>query len=248
MMGESMKGIIIMFLYVTSILLALSACGDLEPKGVLAQEADQVPAQTVQVEEVGEDVPELVISDLQFSENVFQDYKWYSYNILNHRVYPNFDVYVIQSKGVYYKLQIIDYYAKNDPSKSGVYNLRIEGQKNSNTQEVVVDASGCGAPTGGVAVECDADETYTLIDLSTQIITQMTAEDAVKTNAWDIGFKRTDVILNSSSIGLGNVTGALVYRNKDFFNAFGLPRYQRLTDAYVNGGELDSFNGVGRLK
>lgn len=112
---------------------------------------------------------------------------------------------------------------------------------------VQVDAFSCGTPTGGVTVQCDDIDTYTLLNLETLVISQKTIAEAQKLDDWDIGFKRTDVIINSRSFGRGDVDGALIFKNNDFFDDKGKPNYQKLMDAYTRGGELEAFERVGRL-
>lgn len=243
------------------ILMTLAACGDLEPKSQntlppssggasdgQTQSAVQDEDATDGVEDVDDTVvitgPEISASTLVFTDTLFSDYKWYSYNMLNHRVYPLFDVYAIRSgSGQYYKVQIIDYYSKTT-QEAGHYELRIQ-RPDGVVKTVSVAAVGCGDPIGGVVPECDEKNTYVFLNLDTNQVTHMTAEVAITKTDWDLGFKRTDVLLNSPSVGAGSTQGVLLYRNPDFFGAFGFAKYDLLMEAYIKGGEEQAFHDAG---
>lgn len=221
-------------------------CGDLESKSANNEGAvTDVDHSTVLETETGENEVVTKVDSLTFSDSYFTDNKWYFYSFWNgHRIYPLLDVLAIQSEGLYFKLQVINYY--NDENQSGYYRLRLQ-QGDSEIVEINVDAFGCGMPIGGITKVCDSKDLFTLVKLSTLEITEMNEADALQSDTWDIGFNRTDVILNSKSNGRGDVTAALVFRNKDLFDKNGKPDTSKLTEAMMNGAELTSFENVGRL-
>ncbi|MCO5113824.1 MAG: HmuY family protein [Bdellovibrionaceae bacterium] len=241
------------------ILMTFTACGELESKsnntlppssgGANGEQSATQNEDVTSAEDTDEMVvitgPEVLASTLVFTDTLFSDYKWYSYNMLNHRVYPLFDVYAIRSgsAGQYYKVQIIDYYSKTT-QEAGHYELRVQ-RPDGVVKTVSVAAVGCGDPIGGVVPECDEKNTYVFLNLDTNQVTHMTAEVAITKADWDLGFKRTDVLLNSPSAGAGSTQGAFLYRNPDFFGAFGFAKYDLLMEAYVNGGEEQAFHDAG---
>lgn len=250
--------------FFTSLLLifVLAACGDLEPKSKNNRvnttpasqsvgDSDSSDVEAGTNDDLGDDLAgdgEVILaSSLTFTDSLFSDYKWYAYNLLNHRVYPLFDVYAIRSgSGLLYKVQIIDYYSKVNHQQSGHYELRVQGPDGV-TQKLAVSAEGCGDPVGGVVPDCDQENSYAFISLDTQVVAKMTLEQAALNQDWDLGFKRTDVVMNAPSVGVGQTQGALLYRNENFFGAFGFANYSLLMDAYTQGGELKAFEDVGRL-
>lgn len=225
--------------------LALSGCGDLESKGTSSVgNTGTNNSSEVQTED-GDIENAILVSNLKFSDTFFEDHEWSYYSFWQgHRVYPLFDVFAIQSRGVYYKLQIIDYY--NEKNESGYYKLRLQGDSGE-IHELNLDAFGCGMPIGGVVNQCDTKDLFTLLNLKTLEITEMKKEDAYLNSGWDIGFHRRDIILNSQTEGVGDVRTALIYRNENFFDSDGEPNLQKLADALMTDGDLESFKKVGRL-
>lgn len=242
--------------------LAVTACGDLEPKakGIggsnngsanveQSTESDQeVVAEDDEVSGGAYQGPTLSASTLTFTDTLFSDYKWYSYDLLGgHRVHPIFDVYAIRSSsGEFYKVQIIDYYSKVNTQEAGYYELRLQ-RPDGTVKKLELAAVGCGDPLGGVIPDCDEKNLYTFLNLDTEEIVRMTAEQAILVPDWDLGFQRTTVLMNTPSVGVGSTQGALLYRNENFFGAFGFAKYDLLMQAYVGGGEEQAFNAVGRL-
>lgn len=265
-----MKNKILLSMLMGMTLVVMTGCGDLEPRSKDVSPAgtssdstsatdttasehdaatDEAQDETVAGQSDSEVVltgPAILASSLVFTDTLFGDYKWYSYNLLNHRVYPLFDVYAIRSNsGQYYKVQIIDYYSKTT-QEAAHYELRVQ-RPDGRVTKLHIAAVGCGDPIGGVVPECDEHNTYVFLNLDTEAVTHMSPEEAILVADWDLGFKRTDVLLNSPSVGVGQTQGALLYRNENFFGAFGFAKYDLLMDAYVKGGEEKAFNDAGYL-
>lgn len=233
-----------------------TACGDLQPKtkNPLTENANPAavePSTDVSDEQEDDgssgDVNFISFNSLKKDDQLFENNKWYSYNILNHRVYPLFDIYALKSNQEnFYKIQIIDYYADSESSQGGNYKLRMQDESEA-VQTVVIAATGCGDPIGGVSEVCEDGDVYTLISLDTLQITNAGLEEAFLRSDWDLAFHRTSIFVNSKGLGVGQTEVALLYSHDNFFNGFGIPRYERLLDAYVNGGLEDIFMSLGTV-
>ena len=48
--------------------------------------------------------------NLVFDESTEQRLEWYSYDLLVHRIIPDSEVYIVQDRGVFFKMQFVSYY------------------------------------------------------------------------------------------------------------------------------------------
>ena len=55
--------------------------------------------------------------DLVFDESSEQRLEWYSYDLSVHRIIPDTEVYIVQDRGVFFKIKFVSYYDVNDDSR-----------------------------------------------------------------------------------------------------------------------------------
>ena len=56
-------------------------------------------------------------SSLVFDESSEQRLEWYSYDLSVHRIIPDSETYIIEDRGVFFKVQLLSYYDSNDESR-----------------------------------------------------------------------------------------------------------------------------------
>ena len=67
---------------------------------------------------VGEDFSQVDYdSNLVFDESSEQRLEWYSYDLSVHRIIPDSETYIIEDRGVFFKVQLLSYYDSNDESR-----------------------------------------------------------------------------------------------------------------------------------
>lgn len=152
---------------------------------------------------------------------LFQNVRWYHYDMTNHLIWPLFDVFQIQTPRSTYKLQIRRYYGETE-DQTGHFQIRIQSSDGQD-QTLQVLAPGCGNPfTNPDFEECLKDPTRNVfIYLNLGNFEQRTLTDAaaLSDREWDVAFKGTDVKLNSGLSGPSTVRGALLKRFDFFFEA-----------------------------
>lgn len=88
---------------------------------------------------------------------------WYTYDILNHHIIPDSEVYVIEDRGVWFKVQFLNYY--NSDGQQRHYTLIVAPIGNSNipalTDESMVQVTPCSIIENGDGV-WGADEVISL--------------------------------------------------------------------------------------
>lgn len=162
----------------------------------------------------------------------FLDARWYAYDALGtHDISPNYRVYVVDTGGGRYRVQLLSYYGKD--GASGVLRLRygLLGSTEVREQEVDARAGGFGAPAD------HPDNHFTYLDLeSGQILSLSDADARASDSAWDLGFKRFQVIANGGISGTGKVTTALAASQEHLYGPDGEP----MTEAFSKLTEADA--------
>lgn len=186
--------------------------------------------------------------DFNGKGNLFENYTWYAYDPMGHTIWSNYDIYAIRSKGKYYAFEILGYYDPAVPLKSGFYTVRVKGEDNV-THEFAFDAAGCGNPHSNPNyATCIADPNQnvaTYLRLSDRNVSQMPDATALTSTDWDLSFKTTAIKLNSGTFGVGDVAGALYYRNPAFFDSNGKPKLNEVQNATMSGDKhLNEFNAA----
>lgn len=149
----------------------------------------------------------------------FLDARWYAYDALGvHDVSANYRVYVIDTGSARYRFQITSYYA--DTGASAQLTVRYAPLDGGDTKTIHVDASAGGFG----AAHDDPANRYAYLDLDTGELLDLSDEEARSSStAWDLGFKRFEVISNGGISGPGRVTSAVAVRQDHLYDADGNP-------------------------
>lgn len=163
---------------------------------------------------------------------LFQNIKWYEYEMATHIIWSRQDVFAIRSAGQIFKLQVRAYYdqATNEP---GLFRIAL-GQGAGAGREVMVDARACGNPfTNPDHAGCLQDperNVFTYLKFSDLSTLRMTDHQAQNSLDWDIAFRGTDVKLNAGISGPRNVVGTLLKRFDFFTDTVGQVSAEKLRD------------------
>jgi len=164
------------------------------------------------------------------SLDVFLKNPWYTYDENNHIIWPNFQVYVLKSKGSYYRIQVADYY--DDSSNPGNYTLRV-GPAKGESFDWDFQAQGCGNVYTNLSFkECLKDpnrNVYTYLEIEKKRSWQMSEAQAQKSERWDIAFNGTEVKINSGKNGPGDTRIGDLYLYQPFF-LLGVADFQRIAE------------------
>jgi len=144
------------------------------------------------------------------SGGVFTAKPWFEYNLQgNHQLYPNNRVYMVTTDSSsamtdssvqqpIYALQITNYY--NDAGKSGYPTIRwIDTALPNQVQTQTINAT--------------SNDDWVYVDLKTG------QSSTDKDSTWQIGFKRSDVILNGGDSGSGKIGGYLAVTPAGYYDA-----------------------------
>ncbi len=176
---------------------------------------------------------------------LFNNIKWYHYDIENHLVWPLYDVYQVKTPSSTYKIQISEYYGDSD-SAPGIFAVQI--QSGSAETTLRIEAQGCGNPFTNPDFEaCLKDpnqNVFTYLDLETLTLTKWTDDQAQNEFGWDMAFKGTDMKLNSGTSGPSSVVGALLKRFDFFFDGRGQASVPALIDKANIQNAKDAFFNV----
>lgn len=213
------------------ILFSLGSCGRVSP---LPEEEPSI------------DLSDSILSGSRYIKNqsfdLFQLEPWYIYDEENHIIWPNFNVYVVRVDGVYYKLQFIDYYDKQN--LPGSYTIRLQEQGKP-TLLWQFNAAACGnVYTNPDFDECMADperNIFTYLNLKTQASSQMKNTAAGQSQDWHIAFNGTSVKINSGISGPGNVRVGLLYKYRPFYRGKNVNWREIANHAFGKKGE-EFFN------
>ncbi len=107
----------------------------------------------------------------------------------------------------------------------------------SNTTTINATAGGFGTSPG------DPANKYTYFNLATKAVVELTDAQAATSSDWHIGFKRTNVKLNSGVSGSANTKGAVADAQDDFYDANGDPDNSVFLNATA-ASEVNSFDAV----
>lgn len=177
---------------------------------------------------------------------LFQNIKWYEYEMATHIIWPLQDVFAIKTPTAIYKLQIRSYYDEAGV-EPGVFRLGL-GKEIQENSELTVDARACGNPfTNPDHAACLTDpqrNIFTYLDLETLKSRAMSEAEALQDSAWDIAFRGTDIKLNAGLSGPSNVVGALLNRFDFFQDASGRPDAVKLRDRGLQARAADAFVGL----
>ncbi len=146
------------------------------------------------------------------SGSIFDQQPWYKYNLKGmHQLYPNNQVYLITSDSgspavessilqPIYAMQIVNYY--NDSGASGYPTVHwIDTALFNKVQSQTINTSN--------------KDDWLYFDLATE---QTTTD---KNGAWQVGFKRSDVILNGGDSGTRKIGGYLAATPTGYYNGQG---------------------------
>lgn len=182
---------------------------------------------------------------------IFLDSSWYAYSLNEqHKLWPNFRVYVIESNDKHYKVRLTSYYAAQDsntnagepaPGSSGVITFDYEEITEGVNGSVVTKTLDASAGGFGAAAD-DPKNKYTYFSFAAGDVVELTDAEAESSDAWDIAFKRTSTKLNSSNRTL-TTQGALAEAQADFYDENG----EAIKDTFfaaTRESEQAEFDGV----
>lgn len=176
---------------------------------------------------------------------LFQNVKWYEYEMATHIIWPRFDVFVVRSGVNIHKLQIRSYH-HSETNEPGWVKLAI-GTSSGAGREIDIDARACGNPfTNPDHAGCLSDPTrnvFTYVNLQSLAQRRMTDEEARVDRDWDIAFRGTDVKLNGGLSGPGEVVGALLERFA-FFDENGALAVTKLRDPELKARAVAGFEAA----
>lgn len=86
-------------------------------------------------------------------------------------------------------------------------------------------------------VDAKSYDKTTYLNLDTGKVVELTEEQAKTSNAWHLAFKRDSIQMNSGAIGGGNVKGAVLNPQDQFYDANGEPKITLLKQAADNKSE-----------
>lgn len=165
---------------------------------------------------------------------IFLENSWYAYGLNDqHKLWPSYRVYVVESNAKQYKVRLTSFYAGQDSviaeaGTSGVisfeYQEITEGSVGLSIQASVdASAGGMGAPAD------DPKNKYSYFSFATGEVVALTDAEAEASADWDIAFKRTNVKLNSANRTAGT-KGALAAAQDDFYAEDG----SAIKDTFLN--------------
>lgn len=168
--------------------------------------------------------------------SIIDEASWYGYGFLGqHKLWPNYRVYAIDSNDQQYKLRITGYY--NSTGSSGFISFDFQDITTGSSQGMQT-VSELDASAGGFgATDDDPANKFTYYKLSTNAIVELSDKEALTSSAWDIAFKRNDIKFNSQ------VKAALAFAQDDFYDAEGEGIADQFTNANADS-ELDHFTAV----
>lgn len=139
------------------------------------------------------------------------DSGWYNYNPSTHHITARDVVYVISTlAGDYYKIQLLSYY--NDDSVSGHISFDIasvsapsdEADGCYNGGELYTNVTNL-TDSAANAVTVDASDSSEYVYFDLELGSQVYPCNVSNSTIWDIGFSRTNIIINSGVSGSGSV-------------------------------------------
>lgn len=176
------------------------------------------------------------------SSDLFIESPWYIYDENNHIIWPIFSVYAIRTQGLYYKLQITNYY--DDRANPGIYSLRVS-KENGVSKEYQFEAQGCGnVYTNSDFDQCVLDphkNIYTYLNLETGKTKKQTDSQAKIDNDWDIAFNGTNIRLNSGKHGSKGVRAANLFVYSNFYKN-GTADFQKISEVSFSTKGSEFFN------
>lgn len=148
----------------------------------------------------------------------FLEYPWYTYSVFGtHDISANYRVFAIDTGTSKYKLQVRSYYGASGASARLQLHYAEIGGAGGHDLEVNASAGGFGATPD------NPDNKFVYVDLDQGEVLDID-DDAATTNlAWDIAFKRFNVICNGGVSGPGTVGTALAAELDGMYDADGLP-------------------------
>ncbi len=168
---------------------------------------------------------------------IFTTAPWHGYDVHGtHDITPNYRVYVVDTGGARFRVQVTTYYRDGE---SGWVTVRFGRLGETDYEELVVDAraGGFGAPAD------DPRNHYAYLDLEAGAVLDLDDAAAATNTAWDLGFKRYGTISNGGASGPGAVSGALANAQSALYDADGLP-IRAAFDAMTPAQALDDFLAV----
>jgi hypothetical protein len=183
----------------------------------------------------------------EFDPDLFDNVKWYSYDMTTHFIWSNLDVFIVQADGALYTFQVLGYYDPRNPNISALYTIRVQ-KAGGPLQTITVNASACGNsfnnPDYDACINDPSRNTFTYLNLATGSSKSMSEVDAQVSNDWDIAFKNTTVILNNGSYGPKNNAAALAWRDAELFKLTGPAFLKTLQQKSFGDMNLGAFNNV----
>jgi hypothetical protein len=174
--------------------------------------------------------------DVDTVTSVIDDKSWYGYGFLGqHKLWPNYRVYAVDTNDQQYKLRITGYY--DSTGSSGFISFDYQ-DITSGSNQGVLNVTELDASAGGFgAADNDPANKFTYYNLSNNAVVELTDKEAITSTAWDVAFKRNDIKFSS------NVQSALAFAQNDFYDAEG----EGIADQFTNvnaDSELDHFLAV----
>lgn len=156
---------------------------------------------------------------------VFLDNSWYAYSLNGqHKLWPNYRVYVVESNAKHYKLRLNSFYAPQDssdaaPGTSGVISFEYEEITNGVTGATL--AKTIDASAGGFSAKADDPlNKYSYFNFASGDVIELTDDEAATSTDWDIAFKRTAVKINSFN-GSAETKASVAQAQADFYDGEG---------------------------
>lgn len=188
--------------------------------------------------------PEFILDG---QSGLFENFQWYSYDRRTHYIWTNFDVYQIKTQGQIFKLQILNFYNPENTAEMGYYTLRIEGDAGE-FGTYVIEAKACGVPQSNPdyanCIKDPAQNTFTYFDIKSGKIWKMSESIAVISSDWTMAFKNDEILLNSGDKGLGDVLGAVLYKDPKVKLPNGQANFERLVGKLRDNFDMSTFSAV----
>lgn len=186
---------------------------------------------------LGDEVPEHPFLIEDEAGGAFLD--WFAYDGATHSLYSRFHVYGVRRGEDVFKVQVLGFYGEVAGAPvSAVYSMRVARVTKAGVEATVV-IEGVDATAGGVA-GTEADPSGCVV-LATGETLALTPEEAAKSEAWDLCFRRAGVSVNGGIGGPGGVEA--VDLDREATEGETLEGVMKLTAA-SELGRFDAVTGV----
>jgi hypothetical protein len=135
--------------------------------------------------------------------------EWYDYDSKSHRLFSRFHVYGVRDGGRLFKVQILSYYGEREGAPvSGLYSIRF-AELSSDGAGPTREFSGIDGTAGGASGS--VEEPSGCVDLGDANFLALAPEEARRSDAWHLCFRRDAVSVNGGEAGPRGVVAVDVH-------------------------------------